>query len=269
MYQPGRRAGPAMRILDPIKRSLRAGARILHSGSTPSLERLTGYRILDGELRPTLNGWQESAVAQRQHQAFLPLLQELRQGRPRLDFEVAALAISATGLTNPLVIEVGCGSGYYSEALPCLLGTPIRYLGVDYSSSMTSLAHHVYPGVPFVIGDACRLPFQSDCSDILLSGTSLMHIADYRLAIAESVRVSCRWCIFHTVPVMAERPTTFLVKDAYGVEVIEVIFNRDEMQEIFDAHRLTVEAIFQSIPYDVSSVVGEQTWTLTYLCRKS
>ena len=63
-----------------------------------------------------------------------------------------------------------------------------------------------------------------------------MHITGYRLAIAESVRASRGWCIFHTVPVMAGRPTTFLTKQAYGKEVIEVIFNRAEIEEIFVEH---------------------------------
>ena len=255
-----------MSILGQIKRHLRGGA---NSSAPPAVETSAGYRILDAGVQATLNGWRDAAVAERQHQAFVPLLQELRSGRPRLDFEVAARAVSVTKVTNPLVIEVGCGTGYYNEVWPLLLGSPVRYLGVDYSEGMTALAHRLYPGVQFVTGDACRLPFESDCCDILLSGTSLMHIADYALAIAESVRVSRRWCIFHTVPVMAGRSTTFLTKEAYGKEVVEVIFNRDELQEIFAAHRLVTEAVFESIPYDVSAVVGEHTWTSTYLCRKS
>jgi hypothetical protein len=68
---------------------------------------------------------------------------------------------------------------------------------------------------------------------------------------------------------MAERPTTFLTKQAYGKEVVEVIFNKDEMDEVFAEHNLVTEQVFESIPYDVSEVVGERTWTLTYLCRKS
>jgi SAM-dependent methyltransferase len=253
-----------MGILGQIKRHLRGTV-----SSPPELESSAGYRIVDQGVDPTLNGWREALVAERQHQAFVPLLRELRSGRPRLDFEVAARAVSATQLINPLVIEVGCGSGYYNEVWTFLLGSPVRYLGLDYSAAMTSLAHRLYPEVQFVTADACRLPFESNCCDILFSGTSLMHIADYRTAITESVRVSRRWCIFHTVPVMAGRPTTFLTKEAYGKEVVEVIFNRDELQEIFAAHRLVTEAIFESIPYDVSAVVGEHTWTSTYLCRKS
>jgi SAM-dependent methyltransferase len=255
-----------MGILGQIKRHLRGAA---NSSAPLAVETSVGHRILDEGVRPTLEGWRDAAVAEQQHQAFVPLLQELRSGQPRLDFEVAARAVSATKVTNPFIIEVGCGSGYYNEVWTFLLGRPVRYLGLDYSQSMTALAHRLYPGVQFVTGDACRLPFESDCCDILLSGTSLMHIADYELAITESVRVSRRWCIFHTVPVMAGRSTTFLTKKAYGEDVVEVIFNRDELQEIFAAHRLVTEAVFESIPYDVSAVVGERTWTSTYLCRKS
>jgi SAM-dependent methyltransferase len=259
-------AQPAtMRILDRIKHSLKTRT---DSTAPSGLAISAGYRILDEGQRPMTNGWQDLVVAERQHQAFIPLLEEARSGNPRLDFVVAARAVTATELTNPLVIEVGCGSGYYSEVLPLLVAVPLRYIGVDRSDSMTSLAHHVYPAVPFVTGDACRLPLAADCCDILLSGTSLMHIADYRLAIAESVRVAGRWCIFHTVPVMAGRSTTFLTKQAYGGEVVEVIFNRDEIEEIFAEHGLVIQAVFESIPYDVSAVLDEPTWTLTYLCRK-
>jgi ubiquinone/menaquinone biosynthesis C-methylase UbiE len=254
-----------MRTVDRIKRVLRAVA----NSNQPSATAISaGYKVLEEGERPALNGWQDAAVAERQHQAFMPLLQELRSGHPRLDFVVAAQAVSASKLTNPLLVEVGCGSGYYSEALPSLLARPITYLGVDYSECMTGLARRLYPAVPFVTADACRLPFEENCCDILLSGTSLMHIADYRTAIAESVRVSRSWCIFHTVPVMSERPTTLLTKEAYGEEVIEVIFNRSEMETMFDEYGLVPEAVFESIPYDVSAVVGERTWTLTYLCRK-
>ncbi len=268
MIREPQNAAAAMGILDRIKHSLRVRAGGYLS-SEPVLENSTGYRILDEGIRPPLNGWRDAAVAERQHQAFVPLLQEARSGRPREDFVVAARAVKATKIDNPLVIEVGCGSGYYSETLPLLLEEPISYLGVDYSESMTSLAHGLYPTALFVTGDACSLPFASDCCDILLSGTSLMHIADYRRAIAESVRVSRRWCIFHTVPVLTARPTTFLTKQAYGKDVIEVIFNREELEQIFSTQGLVTEAEFESIPYDVSAVLGEATSTLTWLSRKS
>ena len=254
-----------MRVLDRLRHSLKA-----RRGSSAASEFAisAGYKILDEEQSAQPNGWHDMIVAERQHQAFVPLLAEVHAGQPRLDFAIAAQAISATRLINPLMIEVGCGSGYYNEALDALLDRPLRYVGLDRSESMTSLARQVYPRAPFVTGDACRLPFADDCCDKLLNGTSLMHIADYVSAIAESVRVSREWCIFHTVPVMQSRSTTLLSKEAYGREVIEVIFNRSEIENIFGEYGLAIEAVFQSLPYDVSAVMEERTWTLTYLCRK-
>lgn len=225
------------------------------------------YQVLKDRGGEKLDGWRDSQVAGRQHEAFSGLLAAARSGSPRKDFVVAAAAVRGTGVANPHLLEVGCGSGYYSEVLPLLLGQPVRYVGVDYSVEMVRLASRSYPSESFVAGDACRLPFPDRAFDVVLSGTSLMHIAQYELAIRETTRVSDGWCVFHTVPVMDRRSTTFLQKRAYGEPVVEVIFNRSELEGCFARHGLRIEAVHESIPYDVSAVMNEPTWTLTYLCR--
>jgi len=254
-----------MRMLNRLRHALKAR---MGASPTSEFEISAGHKILDDESLAERNGWRDMIVAERQHRAYIPLLEQVHAGQPRLDFAVAAQAVGATGLTSPFMIEIGCGSGYYNEALNALLDQPLRYLGLDRSESMTSLARRVYPRVPFVTGDACQLPLADDCCDISFNGTSLMHIADYVSAIAEGVRVSRDWCIFHTVPVVENRSTTLLSKEAYGREVIEVIFNRSEIEKIFGEHGLAIEAVFESFPYDVSAVMEEPTWTLTYVCRK-
>jgi len=62
-----------------------------------------------------------------------------------------------------------------------------------------------------------------------------MHVLEYRQAIAESVRVTRKWCIFHTVPVMLYRSTTLLQKRAYGEPVVEIIFNQAELEALLAA----------------------------------
>lgn len=213
-------------------------------------------------------GWTASVVASRQHEIFAPLIQQARAGNPRLDFRVAADAVAATHEVNPRVLEIGCGSGYYGEILPRLLGRAISYVGVDYSTAMTALARQMYPATEFVAGDALALPVATSSCDICLSGTSLMHIPDYRNAVKEMVRVSSRWCIFHTVPVMSHRATLVLSKLAYGERVPEIIFNRRMLEGLFAEAGLTIRSVRESFPYDVSPVVGEKTTTLTYLCEK-
>lgn len=226
-----------------------------------------GYEILAGPPVADSSGWRAESVAERQHQAFEPLIQAARSGSPRRDFAVAAEAIRRTGLMNPSILDVGCGSGYYAELLPILLGAALRYVGVDYASSMIRLARRTYPREHFVTADARRLPFPPATFDVVMSGTSLMHIPDYETAIRESVRVSLSWCVFHTVPVMEGRPTTYLRKRAFGETVAEVVFNRTELERIFEREGLRIDEVFESIPYDLSEVLGESTKTLTYLCR--
>lgn len=227
-----------------------------------------GYEFIEGEVTPELlRGWQDPVVAERQHAAFAPLLRLMHAGKPREDFVAAAKAVQMTGLEDPLIIEVGCGSGWNFEVLTHLLKRPIRYIGLDYSPAMTELGKRYYPDVPFVVGDATMLPFQSGVCDILLSGTVLMHLLGYRQAIQESQRVARKWCIFHTVPILKHRPTTILRKMAYGSPTIEVIFNERELYELICQSGLVVRHVLDSIPYNLKDVLGESTTTKTYVCE--
>jgi ubiquinone/menaquinone biosynthesis C-methylase UbiE len=166
-----------------------------------------------------------------------------------------------------MIIEVGCGSGWNGEVLAHLLNYPIHYLGIDYSPAMIALAKQSYSSIPFLTADAVALPFQNSACDILISGTALMHILDYPLAIQESQRVASQWCIFHTVPVLKKRETTILRKQAYGYWSVEIIFNEEALCSLFSDSGLIVSDILDSLPYNLEAVLGEPTTTRTYLCR--
>lgn len=227
-----------------------------------------GYQIIEGEVAAGLsNGWKDLEVAERQHATFGLLLRQMYKGKPREDFVAAATAVQMTGLQDPLILEVGCGSGYYSEILSHLLQRPIHYVGLDYSQAMICLARECYPGLPFVVGDATALTFADGAFDIVLNGVSLMHIPNYKAAITESRRVARRWCIFHTVPVLQRRETTVLRKKAYGEPTIEVIFNEGELYHLLDQDGLVVRHVLDSIPYNLEAVLGEPTVTKTYVCE--
>lgn len=231
------------------------------------------YRILSGKTGSTTAisdksaGWQDPSVAEKQYAAFKPLLEEMRNGRPREDFSALASAVRTTGLGHPSIIEVGCGNGWNSEVISFLLKIPIDYCGIDISQTMTSKGRKIYPGRAFLLGDATSLPVKDQSCDILLSGTVLMHLPGYAEAVRESFRVTRRWCIFHTVPVMKSRETTMLEKKAYGQPTIEVIFNEKEFIRLVEACGFAVREVIDSLPYDLSDVLGEPTITRTFICE--
>jgi SAM-dependent methyltransferase len=242
--------------------------------ATPMLRRhiftSTDYRVLSGlqearAMAVSSGGWLAARTVARQERAYRGLIAAMKRGEPRLDLKVAAEAIAATGLTNPRLLEVGCGSGYYSDVFATLLAGGVRYTGVDYSNAMIARARARAPSTAFEVADATRLPYVDGAFDIVFNGVSLMHIIDYRAAIGEAARVAAGYCVFHTVPVFHDYPTTFLRKYAYGAPVVEVIFSKQELMECCRDAGLRFEREWPSIPYDVSEATGHHSTTETYL----
>jgi SAM-dependent methyltransferase len=253
-----------------------AGRRVLPVETRRALKRWlgldhevsSGCEILLDDVHPTLLlGWKDRRVAARQDTAFAPVLQQMREGRPREDFTALAAAVRLTGATDPLIVEVGCGSAWNAEVLTRLWNRPFRYIGMDYSPAMIALARQRDSQRPYLVGDATAVPLRDRSCDILLSGTVLMHLLGYQAAIQESRRVARRWCILHTVPVVTKRPTTILKKFAYGSAVVEIVFNADEFPRLLDNNGLRVRDVLDSIPYDLNAVLGEPTVTKTYICE--
>ena len=91
------------------------------------------------------------------------LIADMKNGEPRLDFTLAAEAVAATGIATPRLLEVGCGSGYYSEVFADLVPGGVRYTGIDYSEAMIARARARYPSVAFEVADATRLPYAGQC----------------------------------------------------------------------------------------------------------
>jgi ubiquinone/menaquinone biosynthesis C-methylase UbiE len=253
----------------PFRKARRLIGR-LSASSRPRAEAVsTDHALIDPQTAAAgpFDGWHTTSVARRQDAAYRVLIQEMYAGRPRQDFVAAAEAVRLTGKTDDSILEVGCGSGYYSEILSHLLKRRGRYVGVDYSPAMISLAQKHYPSSPFVVGDAIALPFADGAVETVLNGVSLMHVLRYELAVAESRRVARRWCIFHTVPVLQSRETTILRKSAYGQPTIEIIFNEVHLCHLLEQQGLAVRHHLKSVPYSLDAVLGEPTVTRTYVCE--
>jgi SAM-dependent methyltransferase len=245
--------------------------------ATPVLRRhilsSTDYQILrdvDEARRATTSspGWLASRTVARQERAYRKLIEAMKRGESRLDFSVATEAVAATGLMRPSLLEIGCGSGYYSEVFATLLPNGVAYTGIDYSEPMIARARAQYPATSFEVADATRMPYGDDSFDIAFNGVSLMHIVDYAAAIREAARISSRYCILHTVPVFDDHTTTYLRKYAYGAPVVEVVFGREDLMAVCEASALRMEREWTSAPYDLYDVTGHHSTTQTYLFSK-
>jgi SAM-dependent methyltransferase len=232
------------------------------------------HRVLTGveearSVTASSAGWLAARTVARQERAYRGLIAAMKRGEPRIDFKVAAEAVAATGVAHPRLLEVGCGSGCYSEVFATLLPGGIDYTGIDYSQAMIDRARAHYPSTAFEVGDATRLPYTDRAFDIVFNGVSLMHIVDYQAATAEAARVASRYCIFHTVPLFDDYRTTFLRKYAYGAPVVEIIFGKQELMSLCQDFGLRLEREWACIPYDMHEVTGHHSKTETYLFSKS
>jgi SAM-dependent methyltransferase len=262
---------PIMRPVRQWVHSIRRH-RVPYRGSTGSQSVSADYQVIDDSSQLShalLGGWQMPSVAERQLAAYQPLLRQMSEGNPRKDFIVAAQALRLTNLSNPTIFEIGCGNGYYSEVLSCLTHRSIKYVGLDYSCAMIESARKCYPDSDhqFIVGDATSLPFADNAFDIAWSGTILMHLPDYAKAITEARRISRRFCIFHSTPVLADGSTTFLSKKAYGVPVIEIIISQTELENLIHNHGMVIRNVLESLPYSANGVINGTIHTLTYVCE--
>jgi SAM-dependent methyltransferase len=247
------------------KRVIKASPILRRHIMSSSDHRVLGGKEEAGIVAASSAGWLAARTVVRQERAYRGLIAAMKHGEPRLDFKVAAEAVAATGIAYPRLLEVGCGSGCYSEVFATLLPGGVQYTGIDYSAAMIARARAHYPSTTFDVGDATSLPYADAAFDIVFNGVSLLHIVEYQAAIREAARVAARYCVFHTVPVFGDYPTTFLGKYAYGAPVVEIIFGKPELLSLCKQAGLRLMQEWESIPYDMASVTGHHSSTATFL----
>ncbi len=88
------------------------------------------------------------------------------------------------------LLEVGCGAG--AMLLP-LSERGIKVAGVDFSSSLIAVAKRAIPDLIAHVGEACKLPFDSNEFDAVLAHSVFHYFPDYGYAertLLEILRVS-------------------------------------------------------------------------------
>jgi ubiquinone/menaquinone biosynthesis C-methylase UbiE len=144
----------------------------------------------------------------------------------------------------------------------------VSYQGCDFSPAFIRIARQIYPAIRFDVEDATRLSYDADSFDIVVSGCCLLHIPEYEKAIAEAARVSREFVVFHRTPVLHMMGPVFFTKNAYGVEMLEIHFNEQQLVRMFAAHNLHLVDVNSHVSLPENRQ-GDVLFYKTYLCRKA
>jgi ubiquinone/menaquinone biosynthesis C-methylase UbiE len=211
--------------------------------------------------------WNE-ATAERQDRAWQAIVDDAKKGRVREDVAALFDALALLGDLPLNLLEVGCGGGYYSELIRSRFSR-IDYRGVDISEPMIAVAKTHYPGVKFDVGSAYDLEAANDSVDVVLDGVALIHMDEWKRAIAEYSRVAKSAVVLHGLTLTDTSPTTTFAKYAYGQPSTELVFSRAELLKECSARDLIVRSIQGGLDYDLERYVGIKSVSETWLLGKN
>lgn len=102
--------------------------------------------------------------------------------RQFIPFLLEAISVSA----GVELLDAACGPGYLAAAATKL---GAKAIGLDFSNQMVALATEMFPGIPFIEGDAQALPCRDAGFDRVLLNFGLLHLSQPEKACAEAFRV--------------------------------------------------------------------------------
>lgn len=112
------------------------------------------------------------------------------RGRWIGDVEYALLSGMLGARQSETLLDIGCGTGYFTRRFSRDAG--LIAVGIDINREWVAYAASRPGDVPFLVGDARRLPFADASFDTTVAVASLCFVEDERSAIAEIIRVTRR-----------------------------------------------------------------------------
>ena len=98
------------------------------------------------------------------------------------------------------ILDAGCGEGFVVNLLCQNLDGGIAGIcGLELTEEALDIAREKNPGISFVQGDICKMPFESGTFDIVLCTEVLEHLENPSEALSELMRVS-KGAVIVTVP---------------------------------------------------------------------
>ena len=215
--------------------------------------------------------WLSSEIPKKQWAVAKPQLERLQNGELTPEFAgfIRAIRVGLHGQSdkNRTLLEIGCSSGYYGDVLRHSF-PEIKYMGVDFSSDFIKFGQKKFPGLDLRVGDTTDLRFEDQEFEIVVSGSVLLHVYEWKLAVRESCRVTSNLLIIHRTPVSTQE-TALFVKTAYGVKMIEWTFNeQDLVREVSQMNFSLVES-FPVYTGDELSSDSSAPKQFTYVFRRN
>ena len=175
------------------------------------------------------HAWQSTSLPSRQLQLVEGQLAEWRTGSSIREFDSVSELLEFTKPHSDRILEVGCSSGYYSQVIKHMRPS-MRYVGIDYSFDFCELGRTRFESNGLVCGNALQLPFRDRDFPIVISGSVLLHIREWKAALRETLRLSSDYVILHRTPVLDAKTQT-VIKKAYGQRMVEWAFRETELIE--------------------------------------
>jgi len=122
-------------------------------------------------------------------------------------------------------LDVGCGVGYYGELLS-VLGSKVRYTGLDFAEPMISRARELWPTRTFILGDMTDFDYSG--YDIVLASGIINELPDWTAG-ADVLNTVEGTLILHRIYIR-DGPTRRLAAGGYGIfQTYTHLFNEEEL----------------------------------------
>ncbi|NYZ75475.1 class I SAM-dependent methyltransferase [Candidatus Micrarchaeota archaeon] len=105
----------------------------------------------------------------------------------RKRIEYVLKTIRSFDVTNPKILDAGCGDGVMTRYLTSIRGAKIT--GLDYNELRLKRARKLLPAVRFVKGDLLKMPFKTNSFDVVFLHHVLEHIKEDEKVLREIRRI--------------------------------------------------------------------------------
>ena len=86
--------------------------------------------------------------------------------------EIVLGLVRSLGLHRPKIVDLGCGTGWFTEKLADLG----EVTGVDLSGEAVAIARQRLPGLTFLAGNAFEMPLPAGAFDVIVSQHVIAHV---------------------------------------------------------------------------------------------